>query len=364
MWVTRLDRTRDFVNDAYMEFLGTDDREIARTYDWRTGIHPDDVDRIVAESIAGEAMLKPFTLEGRFRRGDGTYRWLKSTSSPRFGPDGDHIGFIGVASDITLAKEAELELRRSVEERTRELAVSEARFRAVFDTVLEVLVLMEPDGTIVEMNRKDAPWRAKHRREGVGKKIWEAPTSRHVPAAYSPDEKSGEAGGGREIIRAGSANGARGHSDRLSRRFGAARARQGRQAHLSALRGARHHRPQGRAGTASPKPEDGGARPAHRRNCARLQQPVDCGGRRPRHHCQARRRREAEALCRECAGGCRARGAADRAIARVQPGPAPRGTTNSRRSADPEHAAAPAQCPGAGNHQRIRPRRGDDAGDG
>ena len=24
MWVTRLDRTRDFVNDAYMEFLGTD----------------------------------------------------------------------------------------------------------------------------------------------------------------------------------------------------------------------------------------------------------------------------------------------------------------------------------------------------
>ncbi len=185
MWVTRLDRTRDFVNDAYMEYLGIDDREIARTYDWRAGIHPDDVDRIVAESIAGEATLKPFTLEGRFRRGDGTYRWLKSTSSPRFGPDGDHIGFIGVASDITLAKEAELELRRSVEERTRELAVSEARFRAVFDTVLEVLVLMEPDGTIVEMNRKDAPWRAKHRREAVGKKIWEAPTlvmyPHHIP---------------------------------------------------------------------------------------------------------------------------------------------------------------------------------------
>ena len=57
MWVTRLDRTRDFVNDAYMEYLGTDDREHARTYDWRSGIHPDDVDRIVAESIAGEASL-------------------------------------------------------------------------------------------------------------------------------------------------------------------------------------------------------------------------------------------------------------------------------------------------------------------
>ena len=176
MWVTRLDRTRDFVNDAYMEYLGTDDREVARTYNWHEGIHPEDLERIVAESIEGEASLKTFTLEGRFRRGDGTYRWLRSTSSPRFGPDGEHVGFIGAASDITPAKEAELELRISVDKRTRELALSEARFRAVFDTVLEVLVLMEPDGTIVELNRKQAPWRATNARDAVGKKIWEAPT--------------------------------------------------------------------------------------------------------------------------------------------------------------------------------------------
>src|SRR5205814_4846343 len=63
MWVTRLDRIRDFVNDAYMEFLCTQDREHARTYDWRSGIHPDDVERIVAESIAGEASMQTFTLE-------------------------------------------------------------------------------------------------------------------------------------------------------------------------------------------------------------------------------------------------------------------------------------------------------------
>jgi PAS domain S-box-containing protein len=48
MWVTRLDRTRDFVNDAYMEYLGTEDRELARTYDWRSGIHPDDLERVLA----------------------------------------------------------------------------------------------------------------------------------------------------------------------------------------------------------------------------------------------------------------------------------------------------------------------------
>ena len=60
MWVTRLDRTRDFVNDAYVEFVGASREEAARL-DWRTRIHPDDVDRIVRESIAGEASLRPFT---------------------------------------------------------------------------------------------------------------------------------------------------------------------------------------------------------------------------------------------------------------------------------------------------------------
>ena len=180
MWVTRLDGVRDFVNESYVAFTGLSHDE-ARVLDWRERIHPEDAPKIVQESIAGEASLKPFTLEGRYLRGDGEWRWLSSVSQPRFGPDGQLSGFIGVASDITLAKEAELELRRQVEEQTRELALSEARFRAVFDTILEVLVLMEPDGTVVELNRKDAAWRAKNAREAIGKKIWEAPTFEHYP---------------------------------------------------------------------------------------------------------------------------------------------------------------------------------------
>jgi PAS domain S-box-containing protein len=183
MWVTRIDRVRDFVNEAYADFAGGPgcDFEEARTLDWRERIHPDDMERIVGESIAGEASGKPFTLEGRYRRHDGEYRWLRTVSQPRFGPDGELIGFIGVGTDITVAKEAELELRRQVDEQTRELALSEARFRAVFDTVLEVLVLMEPDGTVVELNRKQADWRAANSRDAIGRKIWDAPTFEIYP---------------------------------------------------------------------------------------------------------------------------------------------------------------------------------------
>ena len=100
MWVTKLDRKRSFVNRAYVDFVGVSYEESV-DYDWRNIIHPDDVERILAESLAGEASLKLFVLEGRFRRADGEWRWLRSISQPRWGPNGEHIGFIGVAPDIT-----------------------------------------------------------------------------------------------------------------------------------------------------------------------------------------------------------------------------------------------------------------------
>jgi PAS domain S-box-containing protein len=183
MWVTRLDRTRDFVNDAYLDFaLGPDaDREVARKLDWRSKIHPDDVDRIVAESIAGEASLQRFTLEGRYLRHDGEYRWLRTVSQPRLSPDGELVGFIGVGQDITLAKEAELELRRQVDAQTAQLALSEAQFRAVFEAALEVMVLLQPDGTILAVNNRREAWRHTNPSEAVGRKIWDAPTMAAYP---------------------------------------------------------------------------------------------------------------------------------------------------------------------------------------
>ena len=127
MWVTQLDRKRSFVNRAYVDFLGISYEE-AVDFDWRAIIHPDDADRILAESIAGEASLKTFTLVGRFRGSDGEWHWLRSTSQPRWGPGGEHIGFIGAAHDITESKRAEQTLRelnetleRRVEERTADL---------------------------------------------------------------------------------------------------------------------------------------------------------------------------------------------------------------------------------------------------
>ncbi|MES2905379.1 MAG: PAS domain-containing protein [Pseudomonadota bacterium] len=180
MWVTRLDRTRDFVNQAYVDLMGVPAEE-ARRIQWSKRVHPDDKAAMIADTLQGEASGGSFAIEARFEVRPGEWRWMRAVSQPRFGPGGELIGYIGVATDITLAKKSELELRRLVAERTAELQLSEMRFRAIFDTVLEVLVLLKPDGTILELNRKSASWRDPDPGKAVGKKLWESPTMQAYP---------------------------------------------------------------------------------------------------------------------------------------------------------------------------------------
>jgi PAS domain S-box-containing protein len=135
MWVTKLDRKRSFVNRAYVEFLGISYEE-AVDFDWRAIIHPDDAPRVIAESIAGEASLEAFELVARYRT-PGGWRWVRSISRPRRGPQGELAGFIGVAHDISALKEGEAALRevnetleRRVAERTHDLSAALDRLQA------------------------------------------------------------------------------------------------------------------------------------------------------------------------------------------------------------------------------------------
>jgi PAS domain S-box-containing protein len=109
MWISGEDGVRIFVNAAYVGFAGVTYDE-ALVLDWRSRLHADDLNKILKAQIGGEASRKAFSLEGRYRRADGEMRWLKSFSQPRLGPGGEFIGFIGIAFDVTDAKEAEVKL--------------------------------------------------------------------------------------------------------------------------------------------------------------------------------------------------------------------------------------------------------------
>ena len=111
MWVTRTDGRREFANQAYVDFLAAP-YQAALDFDWREVLHPDDQARILREQVAGEGSRRLFTLEARYRRHDGEYRWVRSVSQPRWSPDGEFAGFVGVGYDVSDAKRAEADLTR------------------------------------------------------------------------------------------------------------------------------------------------------------------------------------------------------------------------------------------------------------
>ena len=159
IWVTKLDRTRSFANQAYLDFLGLP-FEQAIVFDWRKALHPDDLPRILQEQMSGEASLKPFVLEARYRNAAGEWRWLRSESQARWDPTGKHIGFIGVAHDITAAKEAEIELRRlneslerRIRDRTAQLESNEAQMRAILETSNQYQGLLNGEGNVLYANK-------------------------------------------------------------------------------------------------------------------------------------------------------------------------------------------------------------------
>jgi len=181
MWVSKLDGTRSFANQAYLDFLGLE-YEKAIVFDWRRILHPDDQSRIVRESVAGEASLRPFVLEARYRRVDGAWRWMRSESQPRWDPAGKHIGFIGVAHDITAAKEAEGELRRlnetleqRIRERTSQLQSNEAQLRAMFETSHQYQGLLDRQGNVIYANRTSLAGIRAVVADVVGKPFWDSP---------------------------------------------------------------------------------------------------------------------------------------------------------------------------------------------
>ena len=111
MWVSKTDGSREFVNRTYLAFLGLS-YEDALKFDWRALIHPDDLDRIAADEAQSTADGSDFVWEARFRAADGTYPWIRSVSQPRYGPDGELTGYIGVDYDVSDARQAQADLTR------------------------------------------------------------------------------------------------------------------------------------------------------------------------------------------------------------------------------------------------------------
>jgi PAS domain S-box-containing protein len=110
LWVTGPEGG-EFVNRAYLEFVGVESDRDVRGYDWSRYVHAEDREEHLNAYQRAFAAQARFTAEFRFRRHDGEYRWMRSDATPRFGDDGEFQGHVGATIDITERRSAEDALR-------------------------------------------------------------------------------------------------------------------------------------------------------------------------------------------------------------------------------------------------------------
>ena len=105
----------EFVNKAYLEFVGAGSESELPSDIWSRHIHPDDYETYAKSYADAVSQRAPFEAHFRMRRQDGEYRWMKSVGVPRLSAFGDFLGYVGSSLDITDIKTAEQALREKDE---------------------------------------------------------------------------------------------------------------------------------------------------------------------------------------------------------------------------------------------------------
>jgi PAS domain S-box-containing protein len=143
------DRPSDalYMSPSYYAMLGFKAGDFPATFDgWASLLHPEDAPRIaqhLAENEYGGA--DRFEHEIRLRHRDGGWRWIHIYGMVAArDDDGAPVRLVGINVDITERRAADLALQES-----------EARFRAIFDSVQEGIFIQDIDtGAILSTNRR------------------------------------------------------------------------------------------------------------------------------------------------------------------------------------------------------------------
>ncbi len=125
IWMSDTDKRCTYVNQQWLNFTGRSLEEELRV-SWEEGVHPDDLKMVV--ECYGKAFdaKEVFSVEFRYRRHDGVYRWCMEQAVPRFTRDREFVGYIGSCIDITERKESEQQLARLNQELETRVAMRTA----------------------------------------------------------------------------------------------------------------------------------------------------------------------------------------------------------------------------------------------
>jgi PAS domain S-box-containing protein len=102
-----------YLNDRWCQIAGLTAAE-AFGPNWSRALHPDDRQKVGAEWYASVQERRPFELECRFQKPDGTITWVLSRASAERDIYGEIIGYVGTITDISDRKRAETTLQKLV----------------------------------------------------------------------------------------------------------------------------------------------------------------------------------------------------------------------------------------------------------
>lgn len=141
VWMTNSEGKVEFGNQAMAEFAGLSVDQVMGDV-WLSRLHPDDLAGVaVTRAKAWAEGHVPYTIEARFRRADGEWRWLEVSSRARRDAAGQFKGYVGLAVDRT---EAHLAMST--------LAESEERFRLLADSAPVMIWMSNSDGACSYLN--------------------------------------------------------------------------------------------------------------------------------------------------------------------------------------------------------------------
>nr|WP_246352508.1 PAS domain-containing protein [Sphingomonas xinjiangensis] len=124
MWVTDPTGCCTYLNRQWYEFTGQTAAE-AEGYGWLEATHPEDRELAERAFTHANSGRTSFRIEYRLRHASGAYRWAIDAASPRFGDDGEFLGYVGSVIDIDERREAEEKLALNEEQLRLALEVAE-----------------------------------------------------------------------------------------------------------------------------------------------------------------------------------------------------------------------------------------------
>ncbi len=122
-----------YVNERWCLMTGLS-AEQGQGNGWIEALHPDDCAGLAAEWGQAVAKGEPLRAESRYLRPDGTVVWVYLQIAPELDEDGNILGYVGTATDITALKQAELALQES-QQFVEQIASSSPNVIYIYDLV-------------------------------------------------------------------------------------------------------------------------------------------------------------------------------------------------------------------------------------